>query len=239
MAASKNTLSAASTCLFDSANDLATSTQSLCDGRQDNQFHCPKAALPRFKRIAVLEYSSGFVFSLSDRGLRGFQRLRPLGTLSVCVFSKIGSHFEVTPRHDIVDTTVVAGTFKTLVAAIISADFGATLKGNGPFIVFAHNDDAFVKLPAGTVVDFVKPENKPNLTLIPTYHVMPGKVTAADVADKKLEPTTVNRQALHFDATWGVTFNGSPVVAADIDFTNGATHVIDTAMMPTTQLREK
>ena len=135
--------------------------------------------------------------------------------------------------HDIVDTAVAAGTFKTLVAAVTAADIGATLKGEGPFTVFAPNDDAFAKLPAGTVEDLVKPENKAKLTAILTYHVMAGKVMAADIAGKKLEPATVNGQALHVDATSGVTVNGATVVAADIDCTNGVIHVIDAVLMPT------
>ena len=135
--------------------------------------------------------------------------------------------------HDIVDTAVAAGTFKTLVAAVTAADLGATLKGEGPFTVFAPNDDAFAKLPAGTVEDLVKPENKAKLTAILTYHVMAGKVMAADIAGKKLEPATVNGQALHVDATSGVTVNGATVVAADIDCTNGVIHVIDAVLMPT------
>ncbi|TGD61439.1 fasciclin domain-containing protein [Tabrizicola sp. WMC-M-20] len=135
--------------------------------------------------------------------------------------------------HDIVDTAVAAGTFKTLVAAVTAADLGATLKGEGPFTVFAPNDDAFAKLPAGTVEELVKPENKAKLTAILTYHVMAGKVMAADIAGKKLEPATVNGQVLHVDATTGVTVNGATVVAADIDCTNGVIHVIDAVLMPT------
>ena len=135
--------------------------------------------------------------------------------------------------HDIVDTAVAAGKFKTLVAAVTAADLGATLKGKGPFTVFAPNDDAFAKLPAGTVEELVKPENKAKLAAILTYHVMAGKVMAADITGKKLEPATVNGKALHVDATAGVTVNGAKVVAADIDCTNGVIHVIDAVLMPT------
>lgn len=137
-----------------------------------------------------------------------------------------------TTLHDIVDTAIAAGSFKTLVAAVTAAELGATLKGAGPFTVFAPSDDAFAKLPAGTVEDLVKPENKAKLTAILTYHVMSGKVMAADVSDKKLEPATVNGQALHVDGTDGVTVNGAKVVTADIDCTNGVIHVIDTVLMP-------
>ncbi|WP_373009313.1 fasciclin domain-containing protein [Hyphomonas sp.] len=134
--------------------------------------------------------------------------------------------------QDIVDTAVAAGTFTTLVAAVTAADLGATLKGEGPFTVFAPNDAAFAKLPAGTVDDLVKPENKDKLTAILTYHVMAGKVMAADIAGKKLEPATVNGEALHVDATSGVKVNDAAVVTADIECTNGVIHVIDAVLMP-------
>jgi uncharacterized surface protein with fasciclin (FAS1) repeats len=134
--------------------------------------------------------------------------------------------------HDIVDTAVAAGTFKTLVAAVTAAGLGETLKGEGPFTVFAPSDDAFAKLPAGTVDDLVKPENKDKLTAILTYHVLPGKVMAADIAGKKLEPATVNGETLHVDATSGVKVNGASVVTADIEATNGVIHVIDAVLMP-------
>ena len=139
-----------------------------------------------------------------------------------------------TTLHDIVDTAIAAGTFKTLVAAVTAADFVATLKGEGPFTVFAPSDDAFAKLPAGTVEDLVKPENKAKLAAILTYHVMGGKVMAADVTGKKMEPKTVNGQALHVDGTSGVSINGAKVVSADIACTNGVIHVIDAVLMPKT-----
>ncbi len=135
-------------------------------------------------------------------------------------------------RHDIVDTAVAAGTFETLVAAVTAADLGATLKGEGPFTVFAPTDDAFAKLPAGTVEDLVKPENKAKLAAILTYHVMSGKVMAADVDGQKLEPATVNGATLKVDGSDGVTVNGANVVTADIDCTNGVIHVIDTVLLP-------
>lgn len=134
--------------------------------------------------------------------------------------------------HDIVDTAVAAGSFQTLVAAVTAADLGATLKGEGPFTVFAPTDEAFAKLPAGTVEDLVKPENKDKLAAILTYHVMSGKVMAADVAGQKLEPATVNGAALHVDGTDGVTVNGANVVTADVDCTNGVIHVIDAVLIP-------
>jgi uncharacterized surface protein with fasciclin (FAS1) repeats len=133
---------------------------------------------------------------------------------------------------DIVDTAVEAGSFKTLVAAITAADLGATLKGAGPFTVFAPNEAAFAKLPAGTVEDLVKPANKAKLASILTLHVMAGKVMAADVNGQKLTPASVNGEALHVDGTHGVTVNGAKVVTADIACSNGVIHVIDTVLMP-------
>lgn len=134
--------------------------------------------------------------------------------------------------HDIVDTAVAGGSFKTLVAAVTAAGLVETLKGAGPFTVFAPNDAAFAKLAPGTVESLVKPENKAKLVSILTLHVMSGKVMAADVEGKKLSPKSVQGEALHVDGTHGVTVNGAHVVAADIACTNGVIHVIDTVMMP-------
>lgn len=135
-------------------------------------------------------------------------------------------------KHDIVDTAVAAGHFTTLVAAVTAAGLGATLKGAGPFTVFAPSDDAFAKLPAGTVENLVKPENKAHLTKILTLHVMAGKVMAHDVAGKTLTPASVEGEHLHVDGTHGVTVNGAKVTHADIECTNGVIHVIDTVLMP-------
>ena len=134
--------------------------------------------------------------------------------------------------HDIVDTAVAAGSFTTLVAAVTAAGLVDTLKGAGPFTVFAPSDDAFAKLPEGTVADLVKPENKEKLTAILTLHVMSGKVMAADVAGKTLTPASVNGEALHVDGTDGVVVSGATVTSADIECTNGVIHVIDTVIMP-------
>lgn len=133
---------------------------------------------------------------------------------------------------DIVDTAVAAGSFKTLVAAVTAAGLVDTLKGNGPFTVFAPSDDAFAKLPAGTVDDLVKPENKAKLAKILTLHVVPGKVMAADVTGKKLSPASVSGENLDVDGTNGVMVNGAKVTSADIGCTNGVIHVIDTVIMP-------
>ncbi len=137
-----------------------------------------------------------------------------------------------TETHDIVDTAVAAGSFTTLVAAVTAAGLVETLKGAGPFTVFAPSDDAFAKLPAGTVDDLVKPENKDKLTAILTLHVLSGAVHAADIAGKTLNPASVNGENLDVDGTNGVTVNGAKVVSADIACTNGVIHVIDAVLLP-------
>lgn len=134
--------------------------------------------------------------------------------------------------HNIVDTAVAAGSFKTLVAAVTAAGLVDTLKGAGPFTVFAPSDAAFAKLPAGTVDDLVKPANKDKLTAILMLHVLPGKVMAADVTGKVMDPATAGGSAVHVDGTDGVTVNGAKVVTADIACSNGVIHIIDTVLLP-------
>ena len=133
---------------------------------------------------------------------------------------------------DIVDTAVAAGDFKTLAAALQAAGLVDTLKGKGPFTVFAPTDAAFAKLPAGTVENLLKPENKAKLTSILTYHVVPGNVKAADVV-KLSSAKTVNGQSVAIDASGGgVKVNGARVVTADVAASNGTIHVIDTVLLP-------
>lgn len=134
--------------------------------------------------------------------------------------------------HDIIDTAVAAGTFKTLAAAVTAAGLVDTLKGAGPFTVFAPSDEAFAKLPAGTVESLLK--DIPKLTGILTYHVVAGKVMAADVMtmDGKTA-ATVNGELLKISTTGGVKLNGNVnVVATDIACTNGVIHVIDSVLLP-------
>ncbi len=134
--------------------------------------------------------------------------------------------------QDIVDTAVAAGSFKTLVAALKAAGLVDTLKGKGPFTVFAPTDDAFAKLPAGTVDELLKPENKQKLIAILTYHVVAGKVTAAQ-AMKLNSAKTVNGQSLNIATNGGmVMINDATVTKADIMCSNGVIHVIDTVLMP-------
>ena len=135
-------------------------------------------------------------------------------------------------EKNIVDTAVAAGEFKTLAAALGAAGLIATVKGPGPFTVFAPTDAAFAKLPAGTVEHLLKPENRDQLTAILTYHVVPGKVMAADVV-KLTEAKTVNGKMLKVKVSGGtVMINDAKVTGADIRASNGVIHVIDTVVLP-------
>ena len=130
---------------------------------------------------------------------------------------------------DIVDTAVAAGNFKTLAKALEAADLVTTLKGKGPFTVFAPTDEAFAKLPAGTIDALLK--DIPKLKAILTYHVVAGKVTAKQVVKLK-SAKTVNGAALTINAKAGVKVNGATVTTADIEASNGVIHVIDTVLLP-------
>jgi uncharacterized surface protein with fasciclin (FAS1) repeats len=133
---------------------------------------------------------------------------------------------------DIVDTAVAAGNFKTLATALTAADLVETLKGKGPFTVFAPTDEAFAKLPKGTVEDLLKPENKEKLAGILTYHVVAGRVMAADVV-KLTEATTVQGSKVSIKVTDGkVTVDAANVVKTDIGCSNGVIHVIDAVILP-------
>ncbi len=135
-------------------------------------------------------------------------------------------------KKDIVDTAVAAGDFKTLAAALEAAGLVDTLKGKGPFTVFAPTDEAFAKLPAGTVEDLLKPENHEKLVSILTYHVVPGKVMAKDVV-KLHEAKTVNGREVKIMAEGGkVMVDNANVVKTDIACSNGVIHVIDSVILP-------
>lgn len=144
----------------------------------------------------------------------------------------IGSNFARASNQDIVDTAVSAGQFKTLAAALKAADLVATLKGPGPFTVFAPTDEAFAKLPAGTVENLLKPENKAKLTAILTYHVVPGAVSSEQVT-KLDQAKTVNGAMVKVTTKGGkVTINDATVVKADTAASNGIIHVIDKVILP-------
>ena len=133
---------------------------------------------------------------------------------------------------DIVDTAVAAGSFKTLATALGAAGLVETLKGPGPFTVFAPTDEAFAKLPAGTLESLLKPENKAKLAGILSYHVVAGEVMAADVV-KLTSAKTVNGQSVKIAVDGGkVEVDGANVVKTDIGASNGVIHVIDTVLLP-------
>ncbi len=137
-----------------------------------------------------------------------------------------------TAAVDIVDTAVQAGDFKTLAAALTAADLVDTLKGEGPFTVFAPTDAAFAKLPDGVVADLLRPENVDRLKAILTYHVVPGAVSAAQVVKMTSAPT-VNGQPVDIVVNGtNVKVESANVVATDILASNGVIHVIDTVILP-------
>ena len=140
--------------------------------------------------------------------------------------------FSAAKAADIVDTAIAAGSFKTLVTAVKAAGLVETLKGKGPFTVFAPTDEAFAKLPAGTVENLLKPENKKQLVAILTYHVVSGKVMSKDLAGKNTMAKSVEGGEISVDATDGVKVDNAKVVKADIEATNGVIHVIDAVIMP-------
>jgi uncharacterized surface protein with fasciclin (FAS1) repeats len=136
-----------------------------------------------------------------------------------------------TATGDIVTVATSAGNFNTLVAAVKAAGLVETLQGAGPFTVFAPTDEAFAKLPKGTVEDLLKPENKEKLVAILTYHVVPGKVTAADV--KTMKAKTVNGKELELKVADGnVSVDNAKVVKTDVMAKNGVIHVIDNVVLP-------
>jgi uncharacterized surface protein with fasciclin (FAS1) repeats len=151
-----------------------------------------------------------------------------LAVAVLCAASALSVRADQAPK-DIVDTAVAAGSFNTLATALQAAGLVETLKGPGPFTVFAPTDSAFAKLPAGTVEALLK--DKAGLTSVLTYHVVAGKVMAADVVKLK-QATTLQGQSVRIDASKGVKVNGANVVTADIACSNGVIHVIDAVLIP-------
>ncbi len=150
-------------------------------------------------------------------------------TFAALPFALIGA---TSNALDIVDTAVSAGQFNTLVAAVEAADLATTLKGDGPFTVFAPTDEAFAALPEGTVENLLKPENKEQLIAVLTYHVVAGKIMSSDIAGTATSVKSVQGSELDVDATNGVTVDGANVVTADIETDNGVIHVIDRVVLP-------
>ena len=160
------------------------------------------------------------------------KRIAAIALATLALLGPSGAHAQM---KDIVDTAAGAGNFTTLVAAVKAAGLVETLKGPGPFTVFAPTDDAFAKLPKGTVEDLLKPENKAQLVSILTYHVVAGKVMSKDIAGKTTNAKSVQGAEIAIDATKDVMVNKAKVVKADIEASNGVIHVIDAVIMPPTK----
>ena len=157
---------------------------------------------------------------------------RSIATAAVLALGIAAASAANAPQKDIVDTAVAAGSFNTLAAALKAAGLVDTLKGKGPFTVFAPTDAAFAKLPAGTVDDLLKPENKAKLVSILTYHVVSGAVSSAQVV-KMTSAKTVEGQSVKISTKGGgVMIDGANVVKADILASNGVIHVIDSVILP-------
>lgn len=150
-------------------------------------------------------------------------------TLSLFIKPAVATNQVAAPKTDIVDTAVAAGSFTTLVEALKAAELVDTLKGEGPFTVFAPTDEAFAKIPKDKLNALLK--DKKALTKVLTYHVVPGKVMAADVVKLK-SAKTVEGQSIAIDTSKGVKVDGATVIKTDIVTSNGVIHVIDTVLMP-------
>lgn len=187
-------------------------------------------------RMKMLTFAAIPVLSLS---LAGFALADSCGSssasktaASVMQPASMSGKADQAKAMDIVQTAVAAGSFKTLVAAVQAAGLAETLQGKGPFTVFAPTDEAFAKLPKGTVETLLKPENKAKLAAILTYHVVPGQVMAAQVVNLK-SAKTAGGQAVTISASEGkVKIDGANVTQADIATSNGVIHVVDTVLMP-------
>lgn len=156
-----------------------------------------------------------------------------IGTLAVVLTGTTPTTTSVQAQEkDIVDTAVSAGSFKTLAAALQAADLVTTLKGAGPFTVFAPTDEAFAKLPAGTVENLLKPENKAKLRRLLTYHVVSGKVMASDVVKLRSAKAVSGDTVKIATRDGGVTVDQANVVKTDIGASNGVIHVLDAVIMP-------
>lgn len=155
-----------------------------------------------------------------------------LGAFVVASAFMAANIFAAPAEKDIVDTAVEAGSFKTLAAALKAADLIETLKGKGPFTVFAPTDEAFAKLPEGTVETLLKPENKAKLAAILTYHVVAGKVEAKDAVKLKSAKTVNGASFMIKVSDAGVMVDKAKVVKTDIQCTNGVIHVIDAVILP-------
>ncbi|HEU4509444.1 MAG TPA: fasciclin domain-containing protein [Pyrinomonadaceae bacterium] len=156
-----------------------------------------------------------------------------LSLIAIVMSTPVNARVASNETNDIVDTAVAAGQFKTLAAALEAAELIDALKGNGPFTVFAPTDEAFAKLPAGTVESLLKPENKEKLKAVLLYHVVPGSVTADKVTKLNGRSVkTLQGNSIKVKTSHGVQVDNAKVTKTDIKASNGVIHVIDTVLMP-------
>jgi uncharacterized surface protein with fasciclin (FAS1) repeats len=189
--------------------------------------------LPRTMSFADVERA---FFSIEESFMRAsvlnLRRVAATALLGVAISVSQASFAEKKAEADIVDTAISAGQFTTLAKALQAAGLVDTLKGDGPFTVFAPTDAAFAKLPPGTVESLLKPENKEKLTAILTYHVLPGAVKSTEVGSMA-SAETVNGDTVMFKAqNNSVKVDNANVVKADVVASNGVIHVVDTVLMP-------
>jgi uncharacterized surface protein with fasciclin (FAS1) repeats len=233
---------------FQSSERFSSPNQPTRSELQENFFVKPveSASLLRInpykpKQNVQLARCDSKIFGVSVMKISAFLVAAVLTVVSGSCFAQTcpsqGGHAEVVSTvapaqaKDIVDTAV-AGKFNTLVAAVKAAGLVDTLKGKGPFTVFAPTDEAFAKLPKGTLEDLLKPENKDKLVAILTYHVVPGSVKAAAVKDG-LKAKTVQGSEVSFKINGkDVTIDNAKIIKTDIETSNGVIHVIDTVILP-------
>lgn len=154
------------------------------------------------------------------------------GAAALVISLGVSSNVTAASQKDVVDTAVDAGSFQTLAKALNAAGLVETLKGEGPFTVFAPTDEAFSRLPEGTLEDLLRPENKEKLVAILTYHVVPGKVMASDVASMHSAKTVQGQSLSITKDDKGVMVDNAHVVKTDIECSNGVIHVIDNVVLP-------
>lgn len=178
-------------------------------------------------------YFTGFVaaIALLSFSMVASAQSEESGTNKATKIQKTG-YTKTHAEMDIVDTAVSAGMFNTLVAAVKAAGLVDVLKSKGPFTVFAPTDEAFAKLPAGTIDELLKPENKDKLAKILTYHVVAGKVMAADVVKMKRAKTVQGQEAKINSKNGKVMIDKANVIKTDVETSNGVIHVIDMVLMP-------
>jgi len=210
------------------ASALTFSARRRCLRKLDKKSTKMSHEFIRWRKRSVIG-DDGFAIANPNSKLTHYQTMKKylvtIAALTLAISAPRGAN-----AADIVDVAAGNESFSTLVAAVKAAGLVETLKGDGPFTVFAPTNEAFAKLPEGTVADLLKPENKEKLVAILTYHVVAGKVMAADV--KAGEVATVQGSKATLTTDGGVKIDGAKVVTADIAASNGVIHVIDTVILP-------